>query len=320
TGAYSLLREAALSPTAPAGGRGGRDGVEPYDALGYVPASRNGSVSLTTEYGQDDFALAGLAEALGESADAERLRARSLGYRKLFDPGTGFLRARNADGSLAGTGFEPLSWRDEYVEANAWQSLFAPAYDEEGLAGLFGGREIAVEKLSEFFDQGKAEWDGLKEDDFLARSLPRDHYWHGNEPDIHAAYLFAQLGRPDLTQRWVRWILTTFYSAGPEGLAGNDDGGTLSSWYVFSALGLYPLPGSDRYLLGAPLFPRARLAVGGGDFTIEALEVSEANLYVQSVELNGRPLAVPELLQADLKKGGKLLFRMGPKPSGWGRR
>jgi predicted alpha-1,2-mannosidase len=318
-GVYAILRAAALDPAAPAAGRGGRSAFDLYDPLGYVPASHGGSVSLTTEYAHDDFALAGLARALGEHADAERLLGRSRGYRQLFDPQTGFLRARDAAGSFASP-FDPEQWTEDYVEANAWQSLWMAAHDAEGFASLFGGPSRMVEKLEEFFERARAEHEAPRGNDPLAAYLPAVYYWHGNEPDIHAAYLFAQAGRPDLTQKWVRWILENLYGDGPDGLPGNDDGGTLSAWYVLSALGIYPIPGSDRYVLGAPLFPRAVLAVHGGAFTVEAPGVSAENLYVQSVRLNGAPLALPEIRHADLRPGGTLELRMGPAPSAWGRR
>jgi predicted alpha-1,2-mannosidase len=319
-GAYALLRAAALGEVAPPGGRGGRESVEAYDRLGYVPASRSGSVSLTTEFAQDDFALGNLAAALGETADAERLQARSVGYRKLFDGASGFLRSRKDDGSLDAAAFDPLVWSDGYVEANAWQTLWAPAYDIDGLAELLGGRAAAVDRLTEFFEKAKAEHEAQNPDDLLGSNLPGTYYWAGNEPDIQTPYMFAQLGRPDLTQQWARWALTTFFSASPAGLPGNDDGGAMTSWVVFSALGLYPLPGSDRYLIGSPLFPKTVLKLRAGEFTIEATDASEANLFVQSAELNGRALETAGLRQADLKAGGKLLLRMGPKPSRWGQR
>ncbi len=322
SGAYGLLRAAALSPTAPAGGRGGRGDVVEYDALGYLPAdSKDGTASVTCEYAQDDFALGNLAAALGEDADARRLLARAKGYRKLYDAPSGFLRAKKADGSLkVPAGFAPLQLSDaEYVEANAWHTLFCAPHDAEGLMELLGGQQAFLERLTDFFAKSKEEWESLPADSVL-RSLPRPYYWPGNQPDIHAAWLFAQAGRPALTQQWSRWAADTFFRPAPDGLPGNDDGGTMSSWYVFSALGLYPLVGSDVWLVGAPRFPKVTLAVPGGTFTIDAPEASAENLYVQSAELNGQPLAVAELRHADLKPGGRLLFRMGKAPSSWGRR
>ncbi len=325
-GVYALLRAGALSATPPPGGRGGRSmHFDDYDRLGYIPAPAGGSVSITTEYARDDYALAQLATLLGETADADRLLARSKGYRKLFDPTTGFLRGHLEDGTLAPGAFDPIAWddkaHDDYVESNAWQSVWMPSNDIVGLVGLFGSRDAFIAKLESFFEQAVTDADsliGLNPDD-LKRSLPRPYYFAGNEPDIHAPYLFAAAGRPDLTQRWVRWAMTRWYGSGADGLPGNDDGGTMSAWYVFSALGFFPMPGTDRYLIGAPLFPRARIAISGGEFLVEAPKASGANIFVQSVTLNGQPLTAPILRHGDIRPGGALHFEMGPSPSVWGR-
>jgi predicted alpha-1,2-mannosidase len=319
--AYQVLRAAALGEAEPAGGRGGRDHVTVYDALGFVPSTGdNGATSVTCEYAHDDFALSNLAAALGHDDDAARLLARSKGYRKLYDPVTGFLRARTADGALAvKTGFDPLVLSDEYVEANAWHTLFCAPHDVDGMVDLLGGQQAFLDRLTSFFEQSKTEWEGLASDSLL-RSLPRPYYWQANEPDIHAAYLFAQAGRPALTQRWARWVADTFYAPRPDGLPGNDDGGTMSAWYVFTALGLYPLAGSDQFILGAPRFPKAVLRLPGGTFTIDAPQASSTNLFVQSVTLDGQPLTTPVLRMGQLKPGGRLAFVMGPTPSHWGER
>ena len=309
--AWPILRAAAIDPTAPPGGRGGREHVEPYMQYGYVPSSVGRSASVTIEYAHDDFALANLAAALGADADAALLDQRRLGWRELYDPAVGFLRARNEDGTFPPGSFDPLDLSDDYAEANAWHSLWmAGAHDIEGLVELLGGTDAFVAKLETFFEEAKADWDRM---DPAGGNFPRPYYWHGNEPDINAAYLFAQAGRPDLTARWVRWIIDSLYADTPEGLAGNDDGGTLGAWYVFSALGLYPIPGSDRYVLGAPLFPQARVLVGGRELVIVAEGVSEDNLYVQSVTLDGAPVG-PEITHAELVGASELRFVMGSSP------
>jgi putative alpha-1,2-mannosidase len=205
------------------------------------------------------------------------------------------------------------------VEANAWQSLWMVALDADGLAGLAGGRAPLVSRLAEMFEKTREDYDQIDFTNQLTSGAQRPYYWAANEPDINAAYLFAQLGRPDLTQKWVAWLRATQYTPGPEGLPGNDDGGTMSAWFVFSALGFYPLVGSDRYVVGAPLFTHAEVAVPGGTFTVDAPEVSDTNVYVEAVELNGSPLAVAEIRHADLKPGGSLVFHMGPRASSWGR-
>lgn len=314
-GAYALLRDVATGQTTEP--RGGWSSVTDYIAHGYVPAEVGRSVSLTTEYAHADFALAQLAAHLGEDIEAEAFAARAHGYRELFDPATGFLRGHYADGSMTyADNFDPLEISDDYAEANAWHSVWmAGAHDPDGLIELFGGQAAFVARLETFFEEAAAELALHPHDVMESNFEPRPYYWHGNEPDIHAAYLFAQAGRPELTARWVRWIMTELYSDRPNGLAGNDDGGTLSAWYVFSALGLYPIPGSDAYVLGVPLFPRARIAVAGGDFVIEA---TGEGPYVQSVTLDDASIETAAIAHADLRAGSVLRFELGPEPSVWG--
>ena len=318
-GAYSILRAAAMGAAEPPGGRGGRDAAMDYMKYGYVPSSHGRSVSLTTEYANDDLGLAVIAEMVGQSADASILRERAKGYRKLFDPETGFLWAKDESGQWTTDHTDPTHFSEEYAEANAWQSLWMVAEDADGLAELFGGKDKAVAKLEEFFDAARADYEGLDYGNPITANGMRPYYWGANEPDINAPYLFAQLGRPDLTQKWVAWCRAFLYTAGADGLPGNDDGGTMSAWFVFSALGFYPIPATDRYVIGAPLFPHAEVHLGQTTFRIEAKDVSDENVYVQSVTLNGKPLEKPELSHADLLGGGSLEFVMGPSPSDWGK-
>jgi predicted alpha-1,2-mannosidase len=266
--AWPLLRAAAMDAAPPPTGRGGRGGIEPYLELAYVPRDGGSgrTVSLTTEFAHDDFALSNLARHLGNTADADALLARSRGWQQLFDPSVGFLRGRNADGSFPTDAFDPLELGDDYAEANAWHSLWmAGAHDPAGLGEMFGGNAAALAKLEEFFVNAKLDFETGGES---AANFPRPYYWHGNEPDMNAAYVFAQLGRPELTVEWVRWIQDSLYSDQPAGVAGNDDGGTLGAWYVLSALGVYPIPGSDRWILAQPRFPQARVLVGGRELVI----------------------------------------------------
>jgi predicted alpha-1,2-mannosidase len=314
---WPLLRAAAMDATPPPAGRAGRHDVELYMQHGYVPRTAGRSVSMTTEYSHDDFALAQLAGALGHTADRELLLARSESWRALYDPSVGFLRGRNPDGSFPTGSFDPLVWLDDYAEANAWQSLFPPGiHDPQGIALVLGGHDAAIAKLSLLFERAKEDWDSS---DPAAANFPRKYYWAGNETDLNAAFLFAQLGRPDLTQVWVRWLVETMYSDQPDGVPGNDDGGTMGAWYVLSTLGLYPVAGSDLWIVGAPRFPRARVRVGSRELVIEAEGVSDRNLYVQAVELDGVPLAAPQLTHAQLTGASSLRFVMGDRPSAWGR-
>lgn len=304
---YEALRAAALDDKAPARGRGGRDGGEAYQRLGYAPASQGSAVSLTLEWAHDDLALAELAAALQHGTDAAALRERATGYRKLYDPATGFLRGRDEKGVLAQDGvFDPTCQCRDYREANAWQSLVAQ-HDVAGTAALLGGPEALVGVLSELFQRGKTEEAERRAAGRLGDSSPRPYYWHGNEPDIHLPFAFAQLGRPDLTRAWAAWVRDTYYTDGPDGLAGNDDGGTLSSWYVFAALGFYPIPGTDRYVLSAPLFPRVELRRPDGVFVIERSGVEQPGAPV-TITLDGAPIRGAELRHGELRGGRTLRF------------
>jgi predicted alpha-1,2-mannosidase len=288
---------------------------------GYVPATSSGassSVSLTIEYGQDDAALANLADALGHASDASTLRTRLHGWQKLYDPKTGLLWAKDASGNWATPHGEGSTFSSDFDEADAQQSVWGPWYDVPGLQKMMGGPAALVTNLESFFENGKTVYDSIKWSSPLSVGAVPGYYWGGNEPDIHSPYVFALSGRPDLTQKWLPWIEQEVYTYGDDGIPGNDDAGTMSAWLVFSMLGFYGIPGTDQYVVGAPMFPKATIAVSGGTFTVTAPAVSSANVYVQSVTLNGAALTTPMLHHSDLKAGGTLAFVMGPEPSGWG--
>jgi predicted alpha-1,2-mannosidase len=324
--ALAAMRRTAEGPPAAGSGFKGREGIADYLELGYVAADRQiESVSRTQEFAIADFAIARLAAALGEDELAARYAGRARAYRHLFDAHSGFFRGRNADGSWVEP-FDPGQTQfldgDAYTEGNALQYLWLVPQDPGDLMRLLGGQAAMAERLAGFFEAAALELEEVyagEHDDLWWMTRPPRHYWHGNEPDLHAAYLFLQAGRPDLCQRWLRWIADTLYHTGRDGLPGNDDAGTLSAWYVFSALGFYPLAGSDLYLLGAPLFERAELTLPGGVLRIEASDLSDANRYVQSVRLDGAELQRPWLRHADIAAGAELRFEMGPEPAGWGR-
>jgi putative alpha-1,2-mannosidase len=308
--AWPALRAAAMDTTDPAGGRGGRADVVPYMQLGYVPLTVDRSVSMTVEYAHDDVALGALAGALGHDADRDVLLARSHGWRALYDPATGFLRARTADGAFTTAAFDATDWTDDYAEADAWQSLVEPGiHDPDGLAELLGSRDAAVARLSELFDNAKLDWENSDES---AANFPRPYYWAGNETDLNAPFLFAQLGRPDLTQQWVRWIVDTIYNDTTAGVPGNDDGGTLGSWYVLATLGLYPVAGTDQWIVGAPRFPHARITVGDHELMIDA---EGSGTYVERVELDGVALTAATITHAQLTAAHQLRFAMSDSPA-----
>lgn len=309
--AYEFMQLTASGPTAPGHPYRGREGVNDYNTLGYLPLERHsGGTSKTQELSIADFALGNLARSLGYHADAAQFEQRSRNWRNHFDTNTQFIRARREDGRWA-RWVSPNMHTSDYVEGNAWQYLWLAPHDGAGFIELFGSAEAFAEKLEYFFEQSALE---------VVRRRGKDRvwswvnisgwYWHGNEPDIHAPYLFHEAGRPDLAYKWIRWVARELYHTGPAGIAGNDDAGTLSAWYVFTAMGFYPITGSDRYWIGSPLFPRMTVPVSGGTLTIEAPGTSEERYRVRRVTLNGREITGKYLHHADLAQGGTLRFEM----------
>ncbi len=295
-----------------ASAEGDRYGLGAYRRLGYVPAHEEPeSASKTLEYAYDDWCIARVAALLGEHQDAERYLRRSLGYRHLFDPATGFLRARYEGGFVRP--FDPAEVNFHYTEANAWQYSFFVPHDVNGLMDLHGGPEALASKLDALFE-ASSRLTGREQADITGLV---GQYAHGNEPSHHMAYLYAFAGQPWKTQALVRRILDTLYADAPDGLAGNEDCGQMSAWYVLSALGFYPVtPGSNEYVLGTPLFPEVRLALPGGkSLVVRAPGISKRAFYVQGLRLNGRPYRRGFLSHEDLLKGGVLEIRMGPAPS-----
>ena len=296
----------------------GRGGVEAYVELGYVPSDvADESVSRTLEFNAADYGIAQLAAELGHTAEAERFDARSRSFATLFDAETGFFRPRHQDGTWSSP-FDPLQVElagKGYTEGNAWQYLWMVLHDVEGLVELLGGLEVAVARLTEFLDAGRAEHEALEleeQDQLFWVTWTPSGYWHGNEPDIHAAWLFAQLGRPDLAAEWLGWLRDNVYGAHPEGIAGNDDAGTLAAWYLFATLGFYPVPGSDRYVVASPAFERCELDTPSGTLVVEAPGAGSDGYYAEAVSVNGQPLATfPYVHHADLLGGAELVFSAG---------
>lgn len=254
--AYAAMRALATAP-APAG-KPGRDDFTAWDAHGYVPSDlASGSVSKTLEYAHDDYCLARLAEALGEDADAALFDDRATWWKHLWDADAGFLAPRQADGTIPAYAHDKVI--APYVEGTAWQYLFMVPHDAPGLVALMGDAATFTARLSTFMEEGR--------DRFLWE-LPSAYYYQGNEPDIVAPWLFGFGGRPELTRFWTAWVADHMYALESWGLDGNDDGGTLSAWYVFAGLGLYPLTCTGDYALSAPLFDRVVVHRAAGDVVI----------------------------------------------------
>jgi predicted alpha-1,2-mannosidase len=293
-----------------------RFGLDHYRKLGYIPSEGEGeSVSKTLEYAYDDWCIAQVAGELGLEDDYLYFIQRAQSYRNLYDPSTGFMRARFNGGWYEP--FDPYEVNFNYTEANAWQYTFYVPQDLEGLIELMGGIEEFDRRLDSLFT-ARTELTGRGQPDITGLI---GQYAHGNEPSQHMAYLYSYAGRPWKTQAAVRRIMDGLYGAGPAGLCGNEDCGQMSAWYVLSALGFYPVtPGSDIYVMGTPLFPRAEIDLGDGRrFVVEAGDVSSENIYIRSASLNGEPYTKSYLKHGDIMRGGTLRFEMSPEPSTeWG--
>lgn len=301
--AYSFLRAAAQSEES---SLRKRDCATGYLARGYCALDEEGgATSKTLENAFSDFVLSRFARALGHEDDAARFAERAGSWRHLVDARAARIRGKRADGSFPEV-FNDELFSEDLVEGNVRQwTTFVP-HDVPGLAEAMGGPEVLLGFLTRLFEEAAAAEPTV---------LPELWYWHGNQPDIHAAYMFAELGRPELTERWVDWIRRERYGAGPDGLAGNDDGGTLSAWYVFSALGFYPKIGEARYVLGTPLFPEAVLELGAGrQLRIVAEGWAEGAIHVAEVRLDGRTLEGPFIDHAELVAARELVFEMSATP------
>ena len=297
-------------------GKDERDSAALYNEYGYLPDDlvARYSVSKTLEYAWEDAAIADLAAALGRAEDAAYYAARSMNYKNLWDPDTRYFRPKNSDGSWGSLRPNMTSFFDDifgtdlfraYCEGSARQWRFSAQHDTAGLIELFGGAEAFVKELNAFMEDASPR---------RAWIDPGAGFWLGNQHDIHTPYLFNDAGRADLTQKWVRWALDTRYDAEPDGLDGNDDGGTLGAWYVFSALGFYPIAGTDRYWIGSPNVNGAALRLENGNvLTVTVRNQSKENVFVGSVTLNGEPLGAPYLTHAQLAAGGELAFTMQPE-------
>ena len=285
-----------------------RSPFEVWEQYGYLPQPlQHFSVSISLEQCFDDACVAAVAQKLGRSADYERFHRRSLFYKNLFDPATGFFRPKDEHGNWT-AGFDPLSYEQPcFIEGNAWQYMWFVPHDPQGLIALLGGTKGFLKKLDENFSltATSGETDG-NASGFIGQ------YAHGNEPSHHTVYFYNFAGRPERTQELVEQVRSSFYRATPCGYAGNDDCGQMSAWYIFSALGFYPFhAGSAEYVLGSPLFTKATLHLAGGkDFVITAPNKTPERVHVKRVCLNGQPLKDLTITHQQIMAGGTLEFTM----------
>jgi len=298
-----------------------RQQQDAYRELGYVPLhDRDRGAAKTLEYAYDDACIARLARALGRKEIADVHAKRAQNWRNVIDPGTGFARGRGRDGSWL-TPFDPSRIDTaNYAEANAWQYTFFVPQDIPGLIEKMGGDQKFVAQLDEMFDPNGKIPNNLSDVTGLIGM-----YAHGNEPCHHVAYLYNYAGKPWKTQALARKVANLFYNNTVAGLCGNDDCGQMSAWYVFTALGFYPVdPSSGVYVIGSPLVDEASLALDsryykGGRFTVVAENNSPENVYIQSATWNGKPYTHSWITQQQIADGGTLTLKMGPRPNiNWG--
>ncbi|SNC77143.1 alpha-1,2-mannosidase, putative [Hymenobacter gelipurpurascens] len=294
------------------------DGLGHYLQLGYVPEDKSGSsVSKTLEYAYDDWCIAQAAQKLGRQDIYQEFSKRASNWQNVYDARIGFMRPKMSDGTFRKE-FDVLSTNNQgFIEGNAWNySLYVPQ-DPGKLIQLMGGNQKFVPHLDSLFtmhlpDKFFAETEDITRDGIIG------NYVHGNEPAHHAAYLYNWTDQPWKTQERVRMIIKRMYHPTPDGLGGNDDCGQMSAWYVFTALGFYPVaPGSDEYALGSPVVQGATLRLENGKtFTIQVKNQSDKNVYVKQATLNGKILTRPFLKHSDIVQGGELVFTMSARPVG----
>jgi predicted alpha-1,2-mannosidase len=338
---YDAMRKKALEePKLPVPHTSGRSGLKYYMELGYTPVDKvTESVPNTLELAYDDWCIAQLAKELGKKEDYRLFMKRAGNYKNLWDADTQFMRPKKADGSwlealngceqeIVKEGehayykyFDPLLVgkrpNRHYTESNAWQYIWSVQHDVLGLINLFGGNKAFTSKLDTFFEMSP----NISAPKYVGVVGTIGQYVHGNQPSHHVAYLYNYAGEPWKTQQRARQVCEELYRSGPGGLCGNEDMGSLSSWYVLSAMGIYAVtPGEAVYAIGSPLFGKATLDLGKGkSFTIEAQNNSSVNKYIQSATLNGKLLSRTWISHQEITNGGTLVFKMGPEPNKkWG--
>ncbi|THH36421.1 GH92 family glycosyl hydrolase [Neolewinella litorea] len=301
----------------------GRAGAEYYNELGYVPydVGINENAARSLEYAYDDFAIYRLAQALGKPAEeVEKYRQRSLNYRKLYDPETKMMRGKNQDGTFMQP-FNPFKWGDAFTEGNSWHYSWSVFHDVQGLIDLMGGEQAFVDQLDRVFSLPP-----VFDDSYYGQVIHEiremqianmGQYAHGNQPIQHMIYLYNYAGQPWKAQYWVRETLDRMYQPTPDGYIGDEDNGQTSAWYVFSALGFYPVaPAAGEYVLGAPLFRKATLHLENGNtITINATQNGPDHRYIDRLTLDGQTYDRNYLTHERLMEGAVLDFDMTDTPN-----
>jgi predicted alpha-1,2-mannosidase len=300
----------------------GRLGAKYYNDLGYVPynVGINENAARTLEYAYADFCIAKLGESLGRpEEEIAKFRSRSMNYKNVFDPGRKLMRGRNIDGSFQSP-FSPYRWGDAFTEGNSWHYTWSVFQDIQGLIDLMGGKDYFAAKLDSVFEVPPvfdySYYGQVIHEIREMQVMNMGNYAHGNQPVQHMIYLYNYAGQPWKTQFHIRNVMDKLYTYLPDGYCGDEDNGQTSAWYVFSALGFYPVtPGTDEYVFGSPLFKRAELEFENGKtLAIEAPGNSKENIYVKNIVLNGKSVSRNFIRHSDLQSGGKLVFEMQDTP------
>lgn len=293
-------------------------GIGLYKEYGYVPYnmtdnynSENWSLSKTLEYAYDDYCIARMAEKMGKKQIADEFYKRSQNYRNVYNPQTSFMQPRDDKGNFI-SNFSPDDYTPHICESNGWQYFWSVQHDVDGLIALTGGKERFAEKLDSMFTYNPSADDTLP----IFSTGMIGQYAHGNEPSHHVIYLFNAVGQPWKTQKYAAKVMHELYKNEPAGLCGNEDCGQMSAWYVFSAMGFYPVdPISGKYEIGTPMYPEMKMHLANGKtFVIQALAVSKENCYIRSVKLNGELYDKSYITHEQIMQGSVLEFEMGDKP------
>ena len=301
----------------------GRLGYEYYNKLGYVPydVKINENVARTLEYAYDDWCIYEFGKALGKSKkELEPFRKRAFNYRNVFDSESKLMRGRLKNGKFQSP-FSPLKWGDAFTEGNAWHYTWSVFHDPAGLIQLMGGKQTFNNMLDSVFNVPP-----LFDDSYYGsviheiremQIMNMGNYAHGNQPVQHMIYLYGYSGEPWKTQYWIRQTMQRMYNANPDGYCGDEDNGQTSAWYVFSAMGFYPVcPGAGEYVLGAPYFDEMTLHLENGrTVSIKANDNTDDNCYVNSLTLNGKPYSKNYIKRSDLMQGAQFVYNMSAKPN-----
>ncbi|MEY8627992.1 GH92 family glycosyl hydrolase [Bacteroides nordii] len=293
-------------------------GIGMYKKLGYVPYNiadsynaENWSLSKTLEYAYDDYCIAKMAEKMGKKEIADEFYKRSLNYKNLYNPATSFMQPKDDKGNFI-KNFSPDEYTPHICESNGWQYFWSVQQDIDGLIALTGGKERFAQKLDSMFTYHPSADDELP----IFSTGMIGQYAHGNEPSHHVIYLYNAIEQPWKTQQYAAKVMHELYQNFPAGLCGNEDCGQMSAWYVFSAMGFYPVdPVSGKYEIGTPLFPEMQMHLSNGNtFTVLAPTVSKENIYIQAVKFDGKPYSKSYITHEQIMEGATLEFEMGNTP------